>query len=190
MENLSIRERSNNINNSAKKLRREGKVPGVLYGALRSNFLFEVGELELNKEIVTNGEYGMLNVNVEGEEKKVIIKEVQRDPVYNNIIHIDLEEVSNKEVQTEVPVRYLNEKFITKNGGVLQKEKPSIKIKCSSDKIPSYVSINLKQDDIGSAIKISDVEFGSEISVLDDLNTVIASISYSIRDALLMEEEE
>ena len=190
MENLNIKERSNNIKNSAKKIRREGKVPGVLYGALRSNFLFEVGGLELNREIVANGEYGILNVNIEGKDKKVLIKEVQRDPVYNRIIHIDLEEFGDEEIQTEVPVKYLNEAFISKNGGVMQKEKPSIKIKCPSDKVPSHVSINLKQDDIGTAIKVSDVEFGPEISILDDLETVIASISYSTRDALLMEEEE
>lgn len=179
METLVINKRDKNSTHSARKVRRQGKVPGVMYGALMNNFLFEVSEMDLDKEIANHGEFGVVNVSLEGKEHKALIKEVQRDPFSKKVIHIDLEDIDKDEkIETDIPIRFLNEDLISNYGGIVQKEKASIKVRCSVNNVPDHIDVSFKKNEIGTAIKVGDVEFGSQISVLDDINSTVASISY------------
>ena len=179
MSNLEMNKRAIDVPNSAKKARRNGKVPGVLYGKKINNLLFEVGELELYHEIATNGEHGVLEFNLDGESHKGLIKEVQRDPVTNKIIHLDLEQLQGKnKIISSVPINYIGEENLNKKGIVLQKEKDSVKVECSVEALPKYIDFYIGSGNSGSVYKFGDLEVASEISVLDDLNTVIASVSY------------
>ena len=179
MSNLEMNKRSIDIPNSAKKARRNGKVPGVLYGKKMNNLLFEVGELELCHEIAANGEHGVLEFSLDGEGHRGLIKEVQRDPVTNKIIHLDLEELKGKnKIISSVPIHYIGEEYLNKKGIVVQKEKDSVKVECSVEALPKYIDFNIGTGDVGSVYKFGDLEVASEISILDDLNSVIASISY------------
>ena len=155
MSGLEINKRPTDIPNSAKKSRKHGKVPGVLYGKTIKNLAFEVGD------------------------HKGLIKEIQKDPVTNKIIHLDLEEVrGNEKVISSVPIHYIGEEFLNKKGIVLQKEKDNVKVECSAEAIPKYIDFNVGTGTVGSVYKFGDLEVASEISILDDLNSVIASISY------------
>ncbi|EKY22132.1 50S ribosomal protein L25 [Clostridium celatum] len=179
MSNLEMNKRNADIPNSAKKARKNGKVPGVLYGKKINNLLFEVGELELAHEIGVNGEHGVISFDLDGEEHKGLIKEVQRDPVTNKIIHLDLEELKGKnKIISSVPIHYVGEDYINQRGIVLQKEKDSVKVECSVENLPKHIDFNVGSGNVGSVYKFGDLEVASEISILDDLNSVIASISY------------
>lgn len=179
MTNLDLKKRENNISNSAKKVRRAGKVPGVLYGKEVANFLFEVSELELGKEITQQGEHGILNFDIDGKGYRALVKDVQRDPVSHKIIHLDLEELKgNQKIISSVPIHYLGEDMLNKRGIVLQKEKDSVKVECDANSLPKYVDIDINGGGVGSVYKFGDLEVASEISIVDDLNMVIASISY------------
>lgn len=179
MENLNLSQRSDASNHNARKVRREGKVPGVMYGAIGKSFLFEVSQLELDREISELGEHGLINVTLDGTQYKTLIKEIQREPLNHKIVHIDLEALNgNEKVNTEIPIKFINEDIVKKQGGIIQKEKSSIKVRCAANNIPSYIPVDLGKTDIGMAIKISDVEFGSEIFCIDDKNSVLAAIGY------------
>ena len=182
MECLNLKKRTVNSGHSAKKLRRQGLVPGILYGGNRQNFLFEIGEMDLNREILNNGEFGLVNINIDGHDEKALIKEVQKNPVTHEIIHIDLESVDNsKIVNAEVPIKYYNESLLKKNGAIVQKEKGTVMVKCSSENIPKYIEIDLK-DRHSRAIRVNDVEFGETIDFLESPETILASITYTKRD--------
>ena len=179
MSNLEMNKRPIDVPNSAKKSRKNGKVPGVLYGNKINNLLFEVGELELCHEIGINGEHGILEFNLDGESHRGLIKEVQRDPVTNKIIHLDLEELNGKnKVISSVPIHYVGEEYLNKKGIVLQKEKDSVKVECSIESLPKHINFNIGNGNVGSVYKFGDLEVASEISILDDLNSVIASVIY------------
>lgn len=179
MSNLEMNKRSIDVPNSAKKSRKNGKVPGVLYGNKINNLLFEVGELELCHEIGISGEHGVLEFNLDGESHRGLIKEVQRDPVTNKIIHLDLEELNGKnKVISSVPIHYVGEEYLNKKGIVLQKEKDSVKVECSIESLPKHINFNIGNGNVGSVYKFGDLEVASEISILDDLNSVIASVIY------------
>ncbi|MGG5462494.1 50S ribosomal protein L25 [Clostridium sp. B9] len=179
MENLNVNQREKKTRHSSKQCRRNGLIPGVLYGKGMNNFLFEIGELELNHALSVTGEHGLLNINSTDGSVNTLIKEVQRDPVSRKVIHIDLEKIEgNEEIVTSIPINYVGEGYINKIGAVLQKDKDSIKIKCSPSNMPKSIDIDVAMAQPGDQFKVSDVEFGSEISIVDDLNSVLASVSY------------
>lgn len=179
MSVIELNKRDCNVSKSAKKCRKRGKVPGILYGKNINNFMFEIGEMDLIDEITANGQFGVVNVNYEGEEHKALIKEMQRDPATNKIIHLDLEEVSEGEkVISTVPIHYIGEEYINKKGIVLQKEKDSVRVEGNVGSLPKYLNINIGNGTVGDVYKFGDLEIGAEISVVDDLNSVIASVIY------------
>ncbi|MDK0863510.1 50S ribosomal protein L25 [Clostridium perfringens] len=179
MENLQINQREKKTRHSSRQCRRKGLVPGVLYGKGINNFLFEIGELELNHALSVTGEHGLLNINSQEGSLNTLIKEVQRDPVTRRVLHIDLEKVEgNEEIETVVPINYVGEEYINKLDAVLQKNIDSIKVKCSPSNISKGVNLNVGRAKPGDQFKIADVEFGNEITVVDDLNSIVASVSY------------
>ena len=179
MENLNLQKRDANISNNAKKLRKIGKVPGILYSKELNSLLFEIGELDIAKEVRRNGEHGVLNLNVDGDRVTALIKEVQRDPVTNKIIHLDLQELEhNQKIISQVPIQYIGEEFLHKKGMVLQKEKDTVKVECYADNLPKSFKINMSQDDKEAVYTVADLEIASELSIIDDLDLVIASSLY------------
>jgi large subunit ribosomal protein L25 len=178
MEKLNVKIRSKNSVHSAKKTRIRGVVPGILYGKELQSTLFEIGDLELNSHITKNGEHGTIEINMDGKDYKTLIKEIQRDPVTRKIIHMDLEALSSsKKVITEVPIHFSGENQLKAQGSIIQKEKTNIKVECTSDNIPSHFDIDISNLRRGEPFRVCDVEFGSEISVIDDLNTIIVSMA-------------
>ncbi|MBS4804535.1 MAG: 50S ribosomal protein L25 [Clostridium sp.] len=194
MNSLSVNKRDNTIPNNAKKLRRQGKVPGILYGKKVNSLMFEVGELELCREISRNGEHGILSLDCDGESHEALIKGVQRDPVTQKIIHLDLEELNeNGKIVSSVPISFEGEGQLSNRGMVLQKEKDSIRVECTADKLPRVIKMNINSSDNGYVYRVSDLEIASELSIIDDLNTVIASVIYerkTVSDEMEIIEEE
>ncbi|EJO5349481.1 50S ribosomal protein L25/general stress protein Ctc [Clostridium botulinum] len=177
MEKLCVQKRNCKNTN---KLRREGKIPGIIYGENLQNLMFEVGEIELNSMISKVGEHGVADVNYEGEDYKVLIKEVQKDPVKKNVIHIDFENVTNGSnlINAEIPILFSGDELIMKKGGVVQKEKNSVKVRCAEEKLPNNIEIDLSKYEIGKTFKISDLELGEDITFMESLDSTIASIFF------------
>lgn len=191
METLNAVRREKKSAHEARKERRSGKVPGILYGRNISNLLFEIGEMELLKEISTRGEHGIINVNIDGEEHRALIKEVQRDPVNRKLMHIDLEALnSNSVVVTDVPIVFVGEENIKRNGGIFQKERNKVKIQCSGSNIPKAININVSNLNFGDTYRLSDVEFSNEITFMEDPNTVIGTVSSGNTDTIIKDTPE
>ncbi|MGM9973533.1 MAG: 50S ribosomal protein L25 [Clostridiaceae bacterium] len=177
MENINGTIRQDFKGKSARRIRRQGKVPGILYGMNRNNFLFEVSELELNREIHNNGEHAILNLIVEQEPHKVFIKEIQRDSVSHRIIHVDMEEITkDKTITAEIPINYVGEDKIANSGAIVQREKNSVKISCTPEKLPKFINVDLSKAQVGSVYRVADLEIGSEISIDDNIDSIIALI--------------
>lgn len=191
MNSLDLTKRQIKSGHYAKRERRQGLIPGVLYGKKTGNLLFEVGAMELGREISSSGEHGILNYNLNGRNERAILKEVQRDPVSHKIIHIDLEKIAeNQEIQSEVPIQFLGEEWLNKKGAVLQKERGVVKVSCSAESLPKTIKIDVSKGELGVVYKYKDLEVGEEISIIDNIDGVIASISNErkITSELLKEE--
>lgn len=178
MSTLEFNKRNEEIPNSAKKARKAGKVPGIIYSNKMNNFMFEVGELELGKEFSTHGERGIISYNLGGNSHKALVKEVQKDPVTHKVIHLDLEELDgNEKIISSVPIHYIGEEMLQKKGIVLQKERDTVKVECDAENLPKFINVNINKGAVGSVYRLGDLEVASELTILDDLSSVVASIS-------------
>lgn len=178
MELINANLRNKSSNHAAKKNRRSGLVPGILYGKNIENTLFEIGELELQREVTCNGEHGILNINIDGKKHKTLIKEIQKDSVKHKILHIDLEELSeSSQLVTEVPLTFNGEDSIRKFGGILQKSKGSVKIRCEADNLPRNIDVDISNLSFGDSLRVADIEASSEISIIDDLNSIVITVT-------------
>jgi large subunit ribosomal protein L25 len=177
MNQLILNKRLNKTANAVKQKRREGKVPGVVYGKKLESLMFEIGEMELVEELSANGEHGVLKFDLDGYNGIAIIKEVQKDPVTHKVIHVDLEEISNgNTLQAEVPIRLEGKEFLGTKGVVIQTQKESVKVSCKAEDLPKCIEVDVSNAKLGSIYKLSDLEVGSEISIMDNLSTVFASV--------------
>lgn len=191
MESIILHKRIKKTSHEAKKERRKGLIPGIIYGKNINNMMFEIGELELNKEITRSGEHGVLSVNLDGESHKALIKEIQRDPVHHKITHIDLAELpENTVVQTEVPIVFNGEDLIMKKGGAVQKEKSNVKVQCKGESIPKFINVDLSKLDIGDSYRIGDIEMAEDISIIEDFNSIIASVTMNKKPSDIEVETE
>ena len=188
MEELILNKRIKNSAHSAKKERRHGLVPGVIYGKRLGNLMFEIGEMDLANELSISGEHGVVNFNLDGYAGTAIIKDVQKDPLTHKVVHIDLEEVrSNEDVVAEIPIKFNGKDFLGKKGVVLQSIKDSVKVSCKAADIPKSIDIDVSKAQAGTTYKFADLEIGSEISIVDDISTICATV---VTEQFIPKEDE
>ncbi|MBC2580256.1 50S ribosomal protein L25 [Clostridium sp. DJ247] len=178
MENLVLHKREKGTGHGARRQRRKGVIPGVLYGKTINNFMFEIGEIELHKEVYKNGEHGILDVEIDGQKHKTLIKEVQRDPVKRKIMHIDLEELpENETIRAEVPIVFKGEDLVMKRGEAVQKEINTVRVQCKAEILPKFISVDISSLNAGETYRIADIELAEDISIIENANTLIALIT-------------
>jgi large subunit ribosomal protein L25 len=191
MENLNALKREKKTAHEAKKERRNGRVPGILYGKNITNLLFEIGEMELAKELSRSGEHGIININIDGKDHMALIKEIQKDPVNRKLMHIDLEELSNDTVVvTDVPLHFVGEDKVARNGCIIQKERNTVKVQCKGSNLPKSISVDISNLNFGDTYRLADVEFSNEISFVDDPSTVLVSITDANTEVLIKDTPE
>lgn len=191
MEIINAVTRVKTTTHEAKKERRNGKVPGILYGKNITNMLFEISELELTKELAKNGEHGIVNINIDGKEHMTLIKEVQKDPVSRKFMHIDLEELSNDTIiETDVPLLFVGEEMVSRKGAILQKEKNKVKVHCTGATLPKSIPVDVTNLNYGDTIRIANLELAKEISFVEDVNTVIATLTDANTETIINETPE
>lgn len=194
MEKLLLSERVKNSSNSAKKERKKGFVPGVIYGKEIGNLMFEIGAADLISELKTTGEHGVINFELGGQSGTAVIKDIQKDAITHKVVHIDLEEVeADQEIIAEVPIKFNGKDFLSSKGVVLQSQKDTVKVSCTPENLPNCIEVDVRGAEPGAVFKLADLEVGSEISVLDDLASVCAAVvtqKYTAEDAELDAEEE
>lgn len=178
MNELKLNKRNEETGHNARRLRRNGVIPGVVYGKKLGSLMFEIGQMELLRDLNDVGEHGVVNFNLDGYNGTAVIKEIQKDAVNHNVIHLDLEEIDyNHSIESEVPIVFKGKDFLNEKGVLLQTQKDTVKVSCMPEDLPKVIELDIKNAQIGTVFKLSHIEVGSEISIVDDLNTVLASIS-------------
>ena len=167
---------------AARTARREGMVPGVIYGGNADPQTINVKFNELLK-LLKAGKFmsTLLNVKVDGADNRVICRAVQRDVVKDLPTHIDFLRLSERSrINLFIPVSFENEETCPgiKKGGVLTVVRPEVELKVSANEIPEEIVVDLSGVEVGDVINISDVTLPSGTRpMITDRDFVIANIS-------------
>lgn len=169
----------------AKKYRKNGQVPAILYGAHlkesiplvleRKEFqkLFRKGELEAEQHILK------IIIEEDGNSRieNALLQSYQVDPLTDSIIHIDFHAVRMDEVvDTHIPLIIVGESIGVKRGGVLQHGTSEIYIRALPLDIPSHIEVDISNLDIGDSILAGDIKLSEKIKILTPLDEVVVSV--------------
>ena len=175
---------------AARATRREGRVPGVIYGDNQDPVLISLDPIELMKQINVTGFFARVyEVDVAGEKYRVLARDLQLDPVSEQPIHIDLMRFSAAtRVNVEIQVNFENEDKCPglRMGGVLNVVRFAIELRCRPDNIPETLIADLSGLEIGDSLHISAIELPEDVELtITDRDFTVATIAAPT----VMEEE-
>ena len=166
---------------ASRALRRDGRVPAVIYGDKKEAISVHVEEKLLTKMLST-GHFmnSVIMIDAAGKTHRTLPKDVQFHPVSSRPIHVDFLRIGeHSQVNVNVPVAFIDEELSPgiKRGGVLNMVRHDLELICDAAEIPEQIEISLKGLDVGDSIHISDVNLpkGSK-SAIDDRDFTVATI--------------
>ena len=165
---------------NVKRLRRQGLIPGVLYG--KANKPFVVGERELRIALTgPSGLNGIVDVLIDGQKTPhhAVLKDYQQHPVRGTITHVDFHEVRlDQPIQATVLVHLIGESPGAKVGGVVQQVARELNVEALPSDVPEYIDVDVSSLELGETLRLQDVATVKGVTFLDDpAETVIANCS-------------
>jgi large subunit ribosomal protein L25 len=181
---LPVTERTRLGSAESRRLRRQGLVPGVLYGRLEPVAIC-IGERELRAALSTaGGSHAVLDVAIDGgSEHSAILKEYQRDKVRGTITHVDLQEIRlDQLIHSAVAITLVGEPAGVKEGGVLTQVVNEVHVEGLPLEIPQHLDVDVSGMHIGDSLRLAELGVPDAITVLDDLeSTVLATVTMPTR---------
>ncbi len=168
---------------SARSLRRQDILPAVMYGVGKTTPI-KLNRKEIQKLIYSGGgEHALITLELsEGgsktSEHPVLIKDYQREPVSEELLHVDFIEVSLKEkIRVTIPVVIVKEPAGIKMGGIMQHRVREIEVECLPTQIPDKIEIDAGFVEIGHSLHVSDIPAVEGIKIVTDPSEVILSVT-------------
>lgn len=179
--------------NASRRLRREGKVPVVLYGgdepsihlAMQKKDVFGILRSE-------SGENTIFKASFDSESKDTMIKELQTDPVTDEILHIDLILIAmDKAVRVSVPIVVAGEAVGVKaEGGFVDLITREVEVECLPGDIPEHIEVDISDLHLHQSIKIEDISLPQGVESLSDPQTLVVLIEAPTKEEEIVKEEE
>lgn len=182
----------------AREVRKEGNIPAILYGRGEDPVPLVVRPDELKRALSNNaGINTVLELEIDGSEPPAkrfsMVKEVQRDPIKNRVIHLDFLAIDmKKSIRVKVPVTTLGRSEGERRGGMLEKLMRTIDLECLPSDIPDLIEIDVSSLDIGGFVDIGELELGEGVKPIRDGSEKVVQViaQRSIEDVEAEEEEE
>ncbi|SHH46842.1 large subunit ribosomal protein L25 [Caloranaerobacter azorensis DSM 13643] len=173
------------------KLRKNGFIPGVIYGHNKQTKSIKLKEIELSKVLNKFGSGSTVNLNLNGEVIPAIIKEVQKDIIKDNLLHIDFQQLSeDEEIKVFVPVVLVGKGKVENSTTIIQQQIMELEIRCLPKYIPSSIEVDVSNLKFGDSITVGDLNLGENIEILHDEDEVIASLTANSKYEELEEDKD
>jgi large subunit ribosomal protein L25 len=179
---LIVAERESLGSAEVRRMRKQGLVPGVLYGN-GEPVAISIAERELRRALTGGGGlHAILDVEIDGkgETHASILKEYQVDPVRGGVTHVDLQEVRlDRAIEASVAVQLLGGEDApgVREGGVLSQPLREVTVEALPLEVPEHLELDVSQMDIGATLRISDLIVPDGVAFLDDPEMVVATIT-------------
>lgn len=186
---ITLAANSRDNSKTARALRREAIVPGVVYGHRFEAKSVQFDYAAVARVIAAAGTSHMVTLSIDGDAagQTVLIREVQRDPVTRRLLHVDLYAlVAGEKVRTAVPLVHQGEAPVVELGGSVMQSLEQLEIECVPADMPASIAVDLSAlVDFSSHITVADLAIPAGVTVLDPAETIVASVT-----AVRVEEEE
>jgi large subunit ribosomal protein L25 len=190
--NLQISSRDTGSSRATRRLRREGQVPGVLYGRGIDPLSFAVDARELRHALAGSG--AVLELSLDGQNTSAVLKDTQRHPVRGEIIHVDLLRVDlNKPISAIVTVEVVNgdDSPGARNGGIVEQITREVNIEALPNAIPETIVFDASGLELGDTVGLDALQIPDGVTLLDEVeDAVLLTVTLPTIDADAEVDEE
>jgi large subunit ribosomal protein L25 len=195
---LEVTERERRGSRDAQRLRKQGLIPGVLYGTGKEAQAICIPERDLRRALTGSGGTNAILDVVVGEKKTAhpsVLKEFQRDKLRDRVIHVDLQEVRlDQPIQATVSVHLVGDAQGAREGGVLSQVTREVNVEALPMELPEHLDLDVTEMAIGDTLRVADLPSPAGVTLIDDPETVLASLTMPTRveepEEMLEEGEE
>jgi large subunit ribosomal protein L25 len=163
---------------SARQLRRGGQIPAVLYGPEIEPLNITIEERDLRTAMKAAGSSAIYDLTVDGRKNKVIVREIQRDPITSRVIHIDLLAISMvKPISISVPIDFVGTpRGVKTDGGIMQVTMRELDVSCLPTDIPDTIEVDVADLGIGDSVHVRDLTL-DKVKILSEARRTMVVIS-------------
>lgn len=162
------------------KVKSHDFIPAVLYGPSAKNQNLKIKKIDLERAFALAGESNLIDLMIDDNPPiKVLVKEVQKNPLKDTLIHVDLYQVDmNKKITTAIPLHFIGESPAVKElGAILIKNIDSLEIECLPGNLISYIEVDLSiLKNFHDVIKVNDLKIPPTIKLVNETNDVVANV--------------
>src|SRR5690242_6037808 len=172
--------RENTGKGAARSLRARGQVPAVIYGHDIQPKSLSLNARDLDKMLGhIQAESTVIEVTVDGQTSKTLIREIQRHPIKRQILHVDFQAlVAGEKVTVNIPITLLGiPEGVKLEGGVLEQSLRELEIEVDPSSIPDHVELDVSNLKIGDSLHVSDIKLAEGVTILDDPETSVAVVA-------------
>jgi large subunit ribosomal protein L25 len=160
-------------------LRAGSKIPGVIYGGNKPPVQVALSEKELIAARKKGGANAILHLEVGGASETVIVKELQRHPVTDRLVHADFQRISlTQKIEAKVPIKILGEAPGVKNsGGTLQYELRELRVRALPTKIPHAIDVDVSGLELHQHVSVKDLKVAEGVELLDAADHIVVHVT-------------
>jgi large subunit ribosomal protein L25 len=182
---------------ASRRLRREGMVPGIIYGGDKEPEMFATKHNELIQHLEHEAFYShILTVKVDGSAQKVILRDLQRHPAKPFVIHVDLQRVGeNDRIKMHVPLHFTGEEVapgVKTGGGEVSHNMNDVEIICAAKDLPEFIEVDMSGMEVGDVLHMSNLSLpaGVELTAQVDEEHDLPVVAVHAKRGGGAEEEE
>ena len=193
--NLDAQIRKTTGNGPARVLRREGRIPAVLYGPKTESILLSVDfkdfEQILKKSSIGSVLLKLQIKNGQTSARSVMVKELQTHPISGQFLHIDFYEVDlSRKINAMVPVTVTGKSKGVEDGGILQIVRRELEVFCLPTAIPEAIEVDISELEIGASIHVNELTLPGDVELPEDVDfTVLTVLAPKVEEEVAEEEE-
>ena len=176
---LEAQQREPGTKNDARRVRREGKIPAVVYGAGKEAMPVSVDPRQVSRILHSEtGHNSVFDLALDGERTKAMIVDWQYEPIKGSLLHIDLKRIAmDQKLRVNIPIELVGEPAgVKQQGGILEQIAREVEVECLPGDIPNQIELNVSELVFGTVLRISDLPKNDKIKYLSDPEQPVAHI--------------
>ncbi len=176
---------------AAHRLRREGKIPAILYGRNTEVYPLTLDPEKLKKILSTGArENTLIGLKIAGEgaekigRKVVMVKDLQIHPLRRTYVHADFYAVAmDEKIEVDIPIHLIGRAEGVKSGGLVQQPRRDVRVRCLPTEIPEFIEVDVTPLNIGDSIHVKDIAPSEKFEIVAETNFTVASVIPPISEA-------
>jgi large subunit ribosomal protein L25 len=188
---LSARSRTGKGSAEARRIRRNGRIPAVLYGRSGSSLTIDLDGRDFSGQVRNISESTIVKVEVEGKTYQAFVKDTQRNIVEGSILHVDFYEVeSGVALRARVSLHLTGNPVGVREGGVLESPLHEVEVECLPQDLPERLEVDISELRVNQSLHVRDLKLGEGVRLVSNEDQVVALVKYAREETAAAAAEE